>query len=160
MRLSFLLTDVLNGPGGAANLLGGTANLSTPSGHIPSPRLAAFPKGLYHSRALRPRMELVVEPPGAMSSSPILLSPHGQKVLTETLAHGGWGTGTVETEEKLACFRCGKRGRGALCRLVGRVSKHLLNSSGRREHSGKGKAKGRRCHQMRFGLGSPRIGAQ
>lgn len=71
--------------------------------------------------------------------------------------NGGWGRGTAETEEKLVGFHCGKRSRHVHCRLVTGGSGHLLSScSGTREHgTGKGKAKGSRCHSNVFGLGTP-----
>lgn len=127
---------------------------------IPSSRPAAFPKGLYPSRCW---MESVVE--RAPRLHVLTHTPLPSSAERANRNTGPWGleggVGTLETEENLACFHRGKRGRRTQCRLVGWGSKHSLSScSGRREHSGKGKAKGRFCHSNTFGLGALGIRAQ
>lgn len=95
-----------------------TCDISTPSGQIPSPRTAAFPKGLCLSRCW---MESVVE--RAPRLHVLTHTPLPSSAERANRNTGPWGleggAGTLETEEKLACFHRGKRGRRAQCRLVG-----------------------------------------
>lgn len=75
---------------------------------------------------------------------------------------GPWGleggAGTLETEAGL--LPPWEQRRTCTVQIGGWGSKHSLSScSGKREHSGKGKAKGRCCSSNTFGLGSPGIGA-